>query len=192
MISNENQRLLERELQSGEDVLYQFESPVKKRYLPKVNEYWARVFTNLYFLGFGVFLGWLFFEAEADTRWYYLFMIGTVLASQVIIGSLFGTGSFKTKSILLSDFELAVVTDRRVLIFDRNERILNIPLNDFKLASADLESGAKVIRLSKINKYSYIPDVLVPDTQTPSLLGVLNTLVQSEVPSDLQKPSAEA
>ena len=176
MRREENKSLLDTELQRSEEVLYISEGPIRKRYLPKVNEFWLRIFSYLYFLGFGVLVGWILFKADGDTRRTSLTIILMIPALQ-IIGGFFSLGPFKKIELLLSNPELSVVTDRRVLIFDRNERIFNIPLNDFEAASTDLINGVKVIRLSKSNKFQDIPDVLIPDTQTPSLLSVLETLV---------------
>ena len=186
MIRAENKSLLDTELQRGEEVLYISEGRIRKRYLPKVNEFWARVFLHLYFLGFGVLVGWILFKADSDTRRTSLTIIIMIPALQ-ILGGYFSLGPLKKIELLLSNPELSVVTDRRVLIFDRNERLFNIPLNDFETASTDLINGVKVIRLSKSNKFQDIPDVLIPDTQTPSLLRVLETLVHQKKPDVMLK-----
>jgi len=169
-----NQKILDRELQEGEEVLYLWEGNPRRHFFPHVNEYWRRIGFGLYMVGYGIALGWIFFEAEADIRRSSFGIIIGILSLQ-LIGKFFSFGPLRKLDIQLSNFDLSVITDRRILVFDRDERIANMPLNDFKCVSFDIDNGAKVIRLSKRDKTE---DVIFANNQTPSLLETLEPIIR--------------
>ena len=172
-----NQKLLDHELQKGEEVLYLWEGNPRRHFFPHVNEKWRRIWLSLYMVGYGVLLGWIFFQADADTRSLSLSIIIMIFVLQ-FIGNFFSFGPLRTQDIQLANFDLSVVTDRRILVFDRNERIANMPLNDFKSISVDFENGAKVIRLSKLDKTE---DVVFLNNQKQTLLEELKPLINAAV-----------
>jgi len=170
-----NQKVLDRELQKGEEVLYLWEGNPRRHFFPHVNEKWRRIWLSLYMVVYGVILGWIFFQADTETRSLSLAIIIMIFTFQ-FVGKFFSIGPLRKLDIQLSNFDLSVITDRRILVFDRNERITNMPLNDFKSVSVDFDNGAKIIRLSKLDKTE---DVILTNNQKPTLLDELKPLINT-------------
>ena len=123
-------------------------------------------------LATGIFLGWVIFVS--DQKLFFLVLMIAVMIGQPIVENLV-RGTYK--NLYLSSFPIAVVTDRRVMCFDaKNDRVGNIPLNDFSDVSEDYDNGAKIIRLHTGEKKS---DVVFYNKNSSKLLEQLRPIVMA-------------
>jgi len=170
VINEEVPQPIAKNLQDSEQILYLWQGIPERAHKPFLSERGHRILGLLWMLAFGVFLGWVLFVS--DRRGHYLTLIIGVLIGQPLIEKLV-RGTYK--NLHLSGFPLAAVTNRRVMFFNaKDERIDNIPLNDFFGVSEDYDNGAKIIRLHTGEKEG---DVVFYADQTPGILSILNSLV---------------
>jgi len=159
-------------IQDGEDILYVWQGLPERRHKPFLNERGQRILVVLWMLATGIFLGWVIFVS--DQKLFFLVLMIAVMIGQPIVENLV-RGTYK--NLYLSSFPIAVVTDRRVMCFDaKNDRVGNIPLNDFSDVSEDYDNGAKIIRLHTGEKKS---DVVFYNKHSSKLLEKLRPIVMA-------------